>query len=351
LAIPALNDLYRMVAKKVLTETLAVKRGESITVETWNNGIEFARNAVAEARLRGCKAIMVLEDEKAYIEGVKRSPRDTLGSMGDNEYGMLSNTDVYLFVPGPLLAAFQTKVKPELMADSTRYNGSWYEAAEKAKLRGARLTFGYVGQEMAGLMGRTVQQVVDRQLRAALVDFHEISKTAHKLTGHFSDGTEGTISSNGQQILFSFKGNVAVEDGVVSREDVEAGDNMTYVPPGFVTSAVDPKSATGNIKVSKSVTRLGLLKEATLTFSEGKLTEWASRENSLMLNELVKAVPDERRRLTLLNVGINHRMGYLFGQDRMVAGSVTMGGFGFTAVMRDADLVLGGKKVVDGGKL
>jgi hypothetical protein len=44
-------------------------------------------------------------------------------------------------------------------------------------------------------------------------------------------------------------------------------------------------------------------------------------------------------------------MDYLFGQDRMVAGSVTAGGFGFTAVVREADLTVGGRDLVTAGKL
>ena len=70
-----------------------------------------------------------------------------------------------------------------------------------------------------------------------------------------------------------------------------------------------------------------------------------------MLTELVKAVPEQKRKMTILNVGINPRMGYLFGQDRMVAGSVTAGGFGFMAVTRGADLTVGGRHAVTGGKL
>ncbi len=70
-----------------------------------------------------------------------------------------------------------------------------------------------------------------------------------------------------------------------------------------------------------------------------------------MLTELVKAVPEQNRRMTILNVGINPKMDYLFGQDRMVAGSVTAGGFGFMAVIRRADLTVGGRHVVTGGKL
>src|SRR5260370_21713923 len=97
------------------------------------------------------------------MEGVKRSPKNTLGVMGRNEYGMLKGTDAYVFIPGPLLAAYQKKINQQLMSESLRYNESWYDAAKKANLKGARLTFGYIGEEMAGIIGQTVQPAQDLQ--------------------------------------------------------------------------------------------------------------------------------------------------------------------------------------------
>jgi leucyl aminopeptidase (aminopeptidase T) len=347
----ALDGLYKRVAKKVLSETLSVKKGEAVTVETWNSGLEFARSVVIEARAMGCTTVLLLEDEEAYIEGVSRAPKDKIGMMGRNEYGMVEGTDAYVFIPGPLLAVYQTRIRPQLMSSSTKYNESWYNASEKAKLRGARLAFGYIGEEMAGVMGRTVQQVLERQLSAALVDFGGISKSAQKLSSLLADGSEAAIHTDGSRLECSLKRETTIEDGVVSRGDVEDGNNMTYIPPGFVSKSVDPASASGTLSVSKTLTRLGLLEDAVLTFREGRLVRWKSRGSMPMLTELVKAVPEQRRRLTILNVGINPRMGYLFGQDRMAAGSVTVGGFGFMAVIRGADLTVRGRHAVTGGKL
>jgi leucyl aminopeptidase (aminopeptidase T) len=346
----AMKNLQTKVAKKVLQETLAVKKGGTVTVESWNNGLDFARVVLAEARAMGCTASMVLEDEEAYIEGVKRSPRNSLGVMGRNEYGMLRGTDAYVFIPGPLLAAYQKRINPQLMSDSLRYNASWYKAAKKANLKGARMTFGYVGEEMARIMGRTVQQVAERQLSAALVNFEQISRSARKLSSNLTEGSEVTVNTGGSRLEATTKGETTIEDGVVSPHDLKAGDNMTYVPPGFVSKGIDPTSASGTLKVSRSVTKLGVLSDAKLTFKEGRLTHWKSN-NMPMLTKLVEDVPEQKRRLTVLNVGINPRMDYLFGQDRMVAGSVTAGGFGFTAVVRGANLTVDGQKLVTAGKL
>jgi leucyl aminopeptidase (aminopeptidase T) len=345
------NSLYAKVAKKVLQETVSVKKGDAVTVESWNNGLAMARVVVAEARAMGCSAVVILEDEDAYVEGLRRSPRDRVGTMGRNEYGMLEGTDAYVFIPGPLIATYQTRVDPKLMSDSTRYNDSWYDAAEKAKLKGARLTYGYIGDEMARMMGRTAKQVEEKQLSAALADFGEIARSARRLSLSFVDGAEASVQAGGSSLHFMLKGGTTVEDGVVSPKDMKAGENMTYVPPGFVSKVVDSPSASGTLNISKSVTRLGLLSDAKLTFKDGKLVQWKSKGGMPMLTKLVNAVPEEKRRLATLIVGVNPKMDYLYGQDRMVAGSVCATGFGFTAVVRGATLTVGGRQLVKAGKL
>ncbi len=343
-----LND---KVAKKVLTETLAVKKGEAVTVEVWNNGLDFARSVVSEARSMGCTALTVIEDESAYIDSLSKSPKEVIGAMGRNELGLLERTDAYVFVPGPLLGAYQRKVQPKLVSESLRYNESWYQAANKARIRGARLTFGYVGEDMARELGRTVGEVVEKQLRAALVDYTAISRSGESVAGHLREGAHASLEAGESDLSFTLKGEPSVENGVVSRADVDAGENMAYVPPGFVTAEIEPSSASGSVEIGRTMTRLGLVEDATLEFRDGVLAKWSSVASRKKLEELVRGTPQERRRMTLMNVGLNQKMGYLYGQDRMVAGAVTLGGFGLLGVVRNAKLTVSGRGVVDRGRL
>lgn len=334
----------------MLTETVHVKKGETVTVEAWNNGLGFARHVLAEARAMGCTAILLLEDEKAYVEGVKRAPKDALGIMGRHELGLLAATDAYIFVPGPPLWAFSKTLKPEELADSTRYNSSWYEAAEKAKLRGARMTFGYAGPDMARIVGKSVDKIVTAQLKAALVDFGDISEAAARLVPHLGDGTQGSLESPGTNVRFVFKGELGVEDGVVDANDVTGGNGMTYVPPGLVSKQVEPTSAAGTVKISASLTRYGVVDGAMLTFSGGVLTSWEGKDKD-KLGAFLKPLPPEKRRLTSLNVGLNPAMRYGFGRDAFVRGAITIGGFGFTAAIRRGNLASDGKMLITEGKL
>lgn len=319
-------------------------------MEAWNNGLDFARQVVEEARAMGCTAVILLEDEKAYVEGVRRAPKDTLGLMGKNEYSLLSGTDAYVFVPGQALASYSKTLTPAELADSTRYNSSWYEAAKKAGLRGARLTFGYVGKDMARMLGLSVDDVVGGQLKAALTDYAELSEKAALVGSHLSEGAEAALGSGDASLRFTLKGELEVEDGIVDERDVASGNNMTYIPPGLVTKELDPDSVEGRVKVATTLTKYGVLNGAELEFKSGRLVGRKSRDMA-KLERLLNSVPEEKRKLMLTSVGVNPALRYGLGQDRFVRGTVTLGGLGFNAVVKKADLSVAGSPVVSQGLL
>ena len=335
-----LDALYTKVVRKVLKETLHVSKGDSVTVEAWDNGLAFARRALAEARAIGCRAVLVYEDEEAYVEGVRRAPKDSVGVMGKNEYGLLAGTDAYIFVPGQALGAYSRTLKPRERTESTRYNSSWYEAAAKAGLRGARLTFGYVGRDLARLLGKRIEDVARAQLKAALVDYGEVASYARKMSPLLADGASVKLSSGKSELSFALKGELAIDDGMVDDEDMRTGNNMAYVPPGYVTKEIDPHSAEGKVTLANSLTKFGVIPHAELEFKGGLLVRWKS-DDGAKLRKLFEEVPPQDRRLTLVGIGVNPVLRYGYAQDRFVRGAVTLAGFGFTGLVSRGRLKVG----------
>jgi leucyl aminopeptidase (aminopeptidase T) len=342
--------LYEKVASKVLTESLHLGKGETLTIETWGTGLPLAKRFVLEARRLGAIPVILFEDESTYIESI-RVTKDALGTMGRQEYGLLAGSDAYVFIPGPPIATYAPKLDRQAVADSTRYNRSWYEAAEKARLKGARLTFGYIGEEYGKLLGKKPEEVARNQLRAALVDLGSLGERGRAIAQRLQDDAIATLQTGKERIEFKLKGEVAVEDGIVDGTDLDGGYNMTYVPPGLVSKDVDPTSAAGSLKLSPSITRLGLLKDAVLEFEGGKLVKWRSDGSPKTLSGLVEGLQPEKRTLSLVTIGINPLMKYGNAQDRMVAGALSVGGFGFSGIVRNGTLSLGGKPIVQKGKL
>ncbi|MDA4112118.1 MAG: hypothetical protein OK439_06230, partial [Thaumarchaeota archaeon] len=326
---------------------------ESVTIETWNNGLDFAREVVKQARRVGALPLLILEDEEAYFDSLKNAPRDSLGKMGKHEYNLLSGTDAYVFIPGPPIAVYSPMIPREDLNASTSYNSSWYESAEKAKIRGVRLTFGYVGREYAKLLGKTQDEIVDSQIKAGLVDFQQLRERGRPVMDLLQDGTGAEIVTGNLSLNFTLKGELGIEDGVVDESDVASGNNISYILPGMIWKDIESTTASGKVKVSPSVTRLGMVKDATLEFVGGKLVQWSSTDKKTkgILDSLIQSLPEDKRILSLLTIGLNPSIKHGYAQDRFVGGSISLGGFGFTASARSATFRVGGKTVIEKGKI
>ncbi|HZW85099.1 MAG TPA: aminopeptidase [Nitrososphaerales archaeon] len=345
------DSMLSQIAAKILKESLHVKKGQTITVETWNTGLPLAKEVVKQARRMGCLPVTVFEDENAYVDGVKNTPGEFLGQMGKHEYAMLATTDAYVFIPGPPLGAYYGRISRKQYADSTRYNNSWYEAAEKAKLRGVRLSYGYVGRDLARYLGKSTGAVAAGQLKGILNDFGRIGRKGRAIEHKLKDGAKASISTEGAELRFKLKGATTVEDGIVDDGDLSKGENMAYLPPGMVTKDVDPASARGTVKLSPTLTRLGVAESLTLKFDKGRLVEWSSPKPAKFVEEVLKAIEPKNRVFNYLTIGLNDKLTPGLGADRFVAGSVGIAGFGFVGMVHKASLNVGGVPVVKNGKL
>ncbi len=347
------SSLYSSLARKVVSESLQLGKGETVTVETWNNGLPFATEVVKEARKIGSIPLLVLEDEEAYLYGVKNMPRDVLGSMGKHEYNLLYGSDAYVFIPGPMLGAYSPMLTHDESVASTAYGTSWYQAAEKAKLRGVRLSFGYVGKDLAKLLGKPAGDIAQHLIKASLVDFESLKKQGRQISESLLDGASSTLQTRGSKLEFKLSGDLTIEDGIADDADVSMRDNVSYVPPGMISKQVDSSSASGKVRLSPTVTRLGIVSDAILEFEGGRLTKWKSdvKRSNKMLNELVGTVAEDKRLLTNLIIGYNPSMKFGYSQDRFVSGAIGITGFGLTGIIRNGTLSVNGKSIVEKGKL
>ncbi len=347
----SLDSLYAQVARKVLTESLTVKKGESVVVETWNTGLSFARQAVIEARKIGAIPITLFEDEEAYVQGVRKGDRDSLGTMGKHELSLLSNTDAYVFIPGPVIGAYSKKLKKKEVADSTRYNASWYEVASKAKLRGARLPFGHIDEDASKVLGKPVREIVTNQLRAALIDFEALGKKAKELASYLQDGTEVKLVTPGAELKFVLRGEVEINDGVVDQDDIAAENNMTYVPPGNVYKEVEVSSANGTVRLSPTTTGFGIFKDASMEFENGRLVKWSSKSSKKVLDQVIEAAADQMKTVSGFFIGLNPALGYGYALNTLSAGVVGIRCAGIVGTTNQGMLSVGGRTVVANGRL
>src|SRR5437899_10049950 len=102
------------------------------------------------------------------------------------------------------------------------------------------------------------------------------------------------------KLNFELKGGLEIQDGIADREDLDAGNNVCYIPPGYVEKEVRSSSVSGRVKLSPSLTRFGRLEDATLEFEDGKIVTWTSRASPGVLTKLAEVLPQSSPQLAAL---------------------------------------------------
>ncbi len=342
-------SLADRVARRVLMESLHVQARENVTIETWDTGLAFAQRTSVQARRLGATPVLLLEHEDAFVEGLRASPKGSSGRMGEHEHALLSKTDAYVFLPGPLLGG-SPRLSPGEVTAATAYNSSWYGAAKKARLRGARMLFGYVGPELAEILRKPVRQIIEHQWTAAMVDLRRVRRTGLALSRRMRARAKVALMSGGEILRFELGSEEALEDGIVGNDDLTRGGNMTNVPPGYYARGIVPSSLDGTVRLFAPVPRLGAIADLKLEFSKGRLRHWQSDGDQRWLNRLVRDTAKERRTLGAVAVGLNPALRNGFGQDRLVEGAVGFFGL-FQSTVRSATLDVDGTTLIRDGRL
>lgn len=204
------------------------------------------------------------------------------------------------------------------------------------------------------MLGKKVEEIRLHQMKATLVDLEALRRTAKGLESRIPAGGHAVLSAGGSQLSFEFGEGTAIEDGIVDEDDIAAGRNMTYLPPGRLMRNIRGDSVTGRMKFAPTLTWKGMVEGAVLEFEGGRLVEWTcsgDRTSKERLDASINSQPESERGVDAVTIGLNPVLRYGYGQDRFVAGSLSIAGLDFAGVVRNGTLKIDDTVVVEKGRL
>ncbi len=356
-------------ARRLVGESLAVRAGENVLIESWNHTLPYAAACVVEARRRGAHPLLLLEDELALWRSAD-GPVRGLGRPGSHELAALARTDAYVHFPGPadrsryrsIPAAFRTVLDGE--------HPAWKRAARRARVRSVRSALGYASEPQAAFWGVSATTWRGQLLKASLEpDPREIRRAGRRTRELLGRAREVRITAaNGTDVRLALKGRrPVVDDGIVGPEDRSEGHLATLVPPGNVIVAPDEASAEGIAVGSRpSYLPWGRADGGQWEFHEGHLSSaWFSEGRTEFEAALTEAAPRGRNVVSLMAIGLNPSLPPGTPQvEDQEAGAVTLAvggnrGFGgsvsssFLAwiVVGEATVAIDGRPLLDRGKI
>ena len=241
---------------KIVKECLRIRPGENVAIETWNHGLEVAKELAFQVKKAGAHPLLLFEDEPNFWRAAKELSPSKLGKVGKHEWAVVQNADAYLFIPGPENEDMYDEF-PEKVGDAlTAYNDEWYQRALKYRIRGLRIGLGYMNRGRAKKFGLDFDDWVREELKAFDTDYQKIDRIGTRLGNILKNGKKiEIVHSNGTALELEIKrtrGTPLVDTGVKKEPNAPANSHkysvLASLPSGSVLCVPKEDSATGVIR-------------------------------------------------------------------------------------------------------
>lgn len=299
-----------LLAAHYLGAALNVRKGENVLIESWNHTLPIAAACVVEARRRGARPMLLLEDEAAFWRSLDTVEAPARWSRaGEHEWAANARTDAYVFFPGPAdrprFQALPEEVRRGLFAS----NQEWYRRQAKGKLRMVRSMLGYASDPQAQRWGVNGTTWRNQLIQGTLApDGKALTADGRRAAAKLASGTELRITApNGTDLTLRLRHRPPeVDDGVLDAADLKAGHYTTVAPSGGVVVAVDERSASGiAIGNRPSFLRSGRVEGGQWELADGHLTNYWFTEGQPAFDERYQKAGKGRDVLSIFGLGLN----------------------------------------------
>jgi aminopeptidase len=349
-----------------------MKRGESVTIESWSDTLPWALSFVLEARILGARPMLLLEDEPTYWKSIDHAPTANLGHIGAHEFAALKETDAYVYLSGPMDTARTETLTSSLDRRIGATDHEWLRITQKFGVRSVRWDLGRTNAFRARQYGVNLARWRDELIEAASFDARILRRDGRRIARSLRRGREVVISHpNGTNLRLRLAGRLPfVDDGVVDEQDIRAGSFMTSVPSGVTMVTVDETYAEGTFVANTPGVMFVHMRDTPLppgswTFRKGHLREYSFATGGEGFRQTFRRSGPGKDRPGLLSVGLNPRITsipLLFDQERgriclgigrnsFYGGATRRPHFVAYQSLRGGSIAIDGRPVVDAGHL
>jgi leucyl aminopeptidase (aminopeptidase T) len=312
------SSLERSAARNLVENSLRVRPGENVIVESWTHTLSMSSAMVDEVRRVGGRVLVVYEDDDAWWRAVDRRQAKLLGRLSNPEWAALKAADVYVQFWGPKDSGRVEKTpEPKLDEWATGWVGRWYEMARSTGLRGGRMAVGWITDSRARHWGVSKSQWMDRILEGCVADPKEMARSGKHLARALTGAQKVRITHpNGTDIEVALAGVApTVYDGFPHPKDTayRPSDMLANFPEGRLRILLDAKTAEGRIvsnhpSYDESWFPWARYSGGSFEFAGGKLTSFSFEEGHAAFAKRYAQGKPGKDRPGVLSIGLNPKI-------------------------------------------
>ncbi len=328
-------DLAR-VARAMLGESLAVKRGERVWVNGWDHTADLMSQLAIECGRRGAEVLLTVQPEELWLHSLLSSPLKELENLSPYQTYLLERTDVYVFTIGPRSPIPWERIPPErrdaasiwldTRYDRSKFAAEWSAVTRRRGIRMLGVEATLATPERAEDIGLNYEGWREAMYNGCLEDPATILRRGKALTGRLAgDDTVHVTTPQGTALTFRLdRRALELSEALATEEKAEAG-LITFLPAGGIEVTVDEDSANGTLVFDQTVrTPDGSMVGLNAQVDGGRITSFSVTGPRMPFRKYLEADVNAGR-LSFFGVGLNSKMRFGFTQDDKVLGGIVIG--------------------------
>ncbi len=355
-------------ARSIVRDSLRPKEYEPVIISTYPHTVELAEQVSLECQKAGADPFMVLDTDRVFYGQFKNYTEENLRTVSAHCLGIAEYARSYVWLGGPRDPAPMARVPREKFAAMFLGEEAHGDKNREKKPKNVNVALGTVTRERARVYGFNYAKWKESIEGAIATNYAKLQAAGDRAHALLSQAADVRVTAdNGTDLRFRLAGperTPQVDDGVISDEDLAAGNRTASLPAGEAWVAPVEESAQGTIVCDVGIPQVGRIIEGlSWTFRDGRAVEFTAKRNLLAAQTGWDVATGDRDRFSAFCLGLNPRArpGYL--QNHPVAGAATiaigenreLGGknassYGFQGTLVQATVEIGGQVVIDRGK-
>ncbi len=355
-------------ARGIVRESLRPKEYEPVVITTYPHTVELAEQVNLECQKLGADPFIVLDTDKVFYGQFRNLSEENLRKVSAHCIGIAEYARSYVWLGGPRDPAPMARVPREKFAAMFDGEQAHSDKNREKKPKNVNVALGMVTRERAKTYGFNYAAWKKSIEDGIAVNYGKIQAAGARAAALMGQATDVRVTAdNGTDLRFRLAGEPRhpdVDDGVISDEDLAAGNTDASLPAGVAWVAPVEESAHGTFVCDVGIPQVGRVIEGLAwTFQDGRAVEFTAKRNLVAAQTNWEAATGDKDRFSILGLGLNPRTKPGFLQSTMVAGAVTVGigenrdaggknasTYGFSGTLVAGTVEMGGRTVIDRGK-
>jgi aminopeptidase len=355
-------------ARSIVRDSLRPKEYESVIITTYPHTVELAEHVAVECQKLGADPLVVLDTDRMFYEQFKNYSDENLRKVSAHCLGLADYTQSYVWLGGPKDPGPMARVPQEKFAAMFQGEQAHYDKTLQKKPKSVGVDIGMVTRERARTYGFNYARWREATESAIAANYVQLEAHGRKVAELLSQPADVRVTAdNGTDLRFRLAGPSRaphINDGVISDEDLAAGNHDANLPAGAVWVAPVEESAEGAFVCDVGIPQVGRVIEGmTWVFGHGHVKDFTAKKNVAAAQTGWVSGTGAKDVFASFALGLNRRAKPGFLTNVVVAGAVTIGigdnrelgganesSYGFIGSLVHGTVEIGGREVIRNGK-